>query len=142
MDTLSQFGVHTRIQRSGGGHGGSASPYPQLKSKKLYKVSASIQFLAIIDPPAKRHLNGVTLEGQWWHRFKRYLDPLSYHQLKTCCQDSPPPPPARSKLLSMIRAWFALHFLNMYRLSPVSFSPHLYQSLISPEKPPYLMLVL
>ena len=34
--------------------------------KKSQSYKASIQRVAIIGPPAKRHLNGVLLAGRWW----------------------------------------------------------------------------
>ena len=63
----------------GGGAGSPPPPSPE-KSQK-YRVSyqywsgspeqsqsyqASIQCWAIISPPAKRHLNGISLVGRWW----------------------------------------------------------------------------
>ena len=43
---------------------------------------ASIQCWAIIGPPAKRHLNGVSLAGQWWPAFSGIWILLR----KNCCQ--------------------------------------------------------
>ena len=67
-----------------GGAGGPDSPPPPLKNKKRYRLSkqywagspeksqsykASIQCWAAIGPPAKRHLNGVSLAGRWCPTF-------------------------------------------------------------------------
>ena len=50
---------------------------------KSQSYQASIRCWAISGTPAKRHLNGVSLAGQWWLAYSEWcLDPLSHHQLK------------------------------------------------------------
>ena len=58
----------------GAGTGGPAPPPPKNKripwnSQNIQSYQASIQRWAIIGTPAKRHLNGVSLAGQWWQAF-------------------------------------------------------------------------
>ena len=43
------------------------SGYPEKSQSYMYQ--ASIQCWAIIGPPAKRHLNGVSLADRWWPAF-------------------------------------------------------------------------
>ena len=52
-------------------------PPPPWKITKL-PIAASIQGWAIIGPPVKRHLNGISLVGQWWPAFFTGIDFLSY----------------------------------------------------------------
>ena len=71
--------THARIQREGGEAGGPVPPPPQKKNEKnrgfisntgldplkIHKATKSdSECLAIIDTPAKRHLNGVALAGR------------------------------------------------------------------------------
>ena len=42
---------------------------PVRSPEKSHCQQASIQCWAIIDPPAKRHRNGVSLVGRKWHAF-------------------------------------------------------------------------
>ena len=52
--------------------------------EKSQSYQASIQCWAIIGPPGKCHLNGISLAGRLWPAFSGtlYLDPLSPHHLK------------------------------------------------------------
>ena len=50
------------IYSSADPEGGTGGPDPL----KNHSYQASIQCWANIGPPAKRHLNGVLLAGQWW----------------------------------------------------------------------------
>ena len=73
----------------GGGAGGRDPPLNNHKyigfrsntgpdhTKKSQNYRASIQCWTTISTPAKRHLNGVSLESLYW-----YLDPPYPHQLK------------------------------------------------------------
>ena len=65
---------HVRIQRGGTGGPDPLENYKNIgflsntcpDPLKSQRYQVSIQCLAIIGPPAKRHLNGVSLAGQWW----------------------------------------------------------------------------
>ena len=89
---LNQITIDRKIQARIQTVEGTGSPDPAGKSQS-YRVSqqyldsgsprksrsyqASIQFLVIIGPPAKRHLNGVLLAGRGWPTFSGIWIPSS-----------------------------------------------------------------
>ena len=75
---------HAWIQWGGGGGVGGPDPPPPPKKPQKYRVSQqhwsgspeksqSLQYWAIIGPPAKRHLNVVSLAGRWWPTIECWL---------------------------------------------------------------------
>ena len=58
-------------------------------SLKSQSYQASIRCWAISGTPAKRHLSGVWLGGQWWSPY-RGVWILSHHQLKHFVKAGPP----------------------------------------------------
>ena len=79
LDTFRGYSSHMRIQRGGGGgQGDRNTPPPSWKIAKTigflsntgldplknHSYQSSIQCWAITGPPAKRHLNGVSLSGR------------------------------------------------------------------------------
>ena len=52
------------------GHHRPASKTPFAVGPMVVRFPASTQCRTTIGPPAKRHLNGVSLEGQWWPAFR------------------------------------------------------------------------
>ena len=82
----------------GGGGGGQGVRTPPEKWPKIGFLCILVRFpLKSLKLPsqhsmlghqsAKRHLNGVSLAGQWWPAFT-----LSHHQLKKKLSKLPPPP--------------------------------------------------
>ena len=80
------LGCHGRIQRIDRGPDPPPPPPPEktqkLRGPKQYwsrspeksqSYQASIQCWVIIGPPAKRHLNGVSLAGRWWPAYSGIL---------------------------------------------------------------------
>ena len=70
----------------GGGNRGSGPPPPEKHKNIAFLGNSGPNLLknqcwAIIDPPAKCHLNGVLLAGRWWPTFSGNWSSLS-HNLK------------------------------------------------------------
>ena len=90
---------HVRIQRGGTGGPDPLDNYknigflsntgPDPLKSQSYQVS--IQCWAIIGPPAKRHLNGVSLAGQCWPAKSGILILTALIKLKKTVKVGPPP---------------------------------------------------
>ena len=87
-----------------------------LSPEQLQNYQASIQFWAIIDTPAKRHLNGVSLAGRWWPAYSGIcLDRLS--ALKNLVKVGTP-----SDKTFWIRAWINIFVIFALLLMEVNFT--------------------
>ena len=102
---------------SSGGGGTGGPDGPPLKSQK-YRVSlqywygspeksqsklARIQCSFIIGSPAKRHLNGISLEGRWWPAYSViWIIPLLIKLKKSVLKIGPP----LTKLSGSTHAWY------------------------------------